>query len=53
MTCWNGRPGLVAWEHGRLLAVYAFEISDSRIERMWGITNPEKLGSWTGRPYGD
>ncbi|QGN34577.1 RNA polymerase sigma factor SigJ [Microlunatus sp. Gsoil 973] len=48
----NGRPGLVAWEQGRAVAVYAFEIRDSRIERMWAITNPEKLGSWPagGRP---
>lgn len=39
----NGRPGLVAWEDGRPLAVYAFEVTDSRIQRMWTITNPEKL----------
>lgn len=49
----NGRPGLIAWEDGRLLAVYAFEINASRIERMWTITNPEKLRSWTGRPDRD
>ena len=46
----NGGPGLVAWEHGRLLAVYAFEVGGSRIERMWAITNPDKLHNWTGRP---
>lgn len=45
----NGRPGLVAWAHGRLLAVYAFEVTGFRIERMWAITNPDKLRTWTGR----
>ena len=45
----NGQPGLVAWEHGRPFAVYAFELSGARIVRMWAVTNPEKLRSWTGR----
>jgi RNA polymerase sigma-70 factor (ECF subfamily) len=45
----NGRPGLVALQQGRPVAVYAFKISRARIERMWVITNPDKLRSWTGR----
>ncbi|MBO0812027.1 MAG: RNA polymerase sigma factor SigJ [Microlunatus sp.] len=42
----NGRPGLVAWENGGPVAVYAFEITGSRIQRLWTVTNPEKLGPW-------
>ena len=49
----NGRPGLVAREHGRPVAVYAFKISRARIERMWVITNPDKLRSWTARQFPD
>lgn len=43
----NGRPGLVASEQDRLRAVYAFEVDGNRIQRMWVITNPDKLRSWT------
>ncbi|GAB3917200.1 RNA polymerase sigma factor [Microlunatus endophyticus] len=57
----NGQPGLVAWEHGHPVAVYAFDLSPAaglgpsrpRIVRMWAVTNPEKLRSWTGRPPRD
>ena len=45
----NGGPGLVAWQNGRVFAVYAFEVRSSRIERMWAVTNPDKLRTWTGR----
>lgn len=45
----NGRPGLVAERDGRIFAVYAFGVVDTRIERIWVVTNPEKLRSWLAR----
>ncbi|WP_348534996.1 RNA polymerase sigma factor SigJ [Pseudolysinimonas kribbensis] len=42
----NGQPGLVALDHGTTAAVYAFDVADHRIQRLWVIRNPEKLGSW-------
>jgi RNA polymerase sigma-70 factor (ECF subfamily) len=43
----NGRPGLVAQEDGQVKAVYAFEVADDRITRVWAVLNPEKLRPWT------
>lgn len=43
----NGQPGLVAQQDGRTVAVYAFDIADDRITRIWAVLNPEKLRPWT------
>ncbi|GAB2662811.1 RNA polymerase sigma factor SigJ [Nocardia goodfellowii] len=43
----NGQPGLVAELDGVIISVYAFDIADSRITRIWVIRNPEKLRPWT------
>ncbi|NUU25217.1 MAG: RNA polymerase sigma factor SigJ [Streptomycetaceae bacterium] len=43
----NGRPGLIAQQDGRTVAVYAFEIADDRITRIWAVLNPAKLRPWT------
>jgi RNA polymerase sigma-70 factor (ECF subfamily) len=42
----NGQPGLVATDRGTTVAVYAFDIADRRIQRLWVIRNPEKLRNW-------
>ncbi|MET8796840.1 RNA polymerase sigma factor SigJ [Nocardia sp. NPDC004568] len=43
----NGQPGLVAQLDGTVVAVYAFDIADGLITRIWVIRNPEKLRPWT------
>lgn len=43
----NGQPGLVAKHDGTIVAVYAFEITGHRIQRIWVVRNPEKLRGWT------
>jgi hypothetical protein len=43
----NGQPGLVAQFDDTIIAVYAFDIADGRITRIWVIRNPEKLQPWT------
>lgn len=43
----NGQPGLVAELDGTIVSVYAFDIADGRITRIWVIRNPEKLRPWT------
>ncbi|MGW5109614.1 RNA polymerase sigma factor SigJ [Nocardia sp. NPDC004123] len=43
----NGQPGLVAQLDGTVVSVYAFDIADGRITRIWVIRNPEKLRPWT------
>ncbi|MEV6278028.1 RNA polymerase sigma factor SigJ [Nocardia sp. NPDC051832] len=43
----NGQPGLVAELGGSIVSVYAFDIADQRITRIWVIRNPEKLRLWT------
>lgn len=43
----NGQPGLVARIDGAIATVYAFDIADGRITRIWAIRNPEKLRQWT------
>jgi hypothetical protein len=42
----NGQPGLVAMHQGSTAAVFAFGIVDDRIQNLWVVRNPEKLGSW-------
>ncbi|WP_328388003.1 RNA polymerase sigma factor SigJ [Nocardia sp. NBC_00416] len=42
----NGQPGLVAELAGAVVSVYAFDIADGRITRIWAIRNPEKLRPW-------
>ncbi|GHF16334.1 RNA polymerase sigma24 factor [Amycolatopsis deserti] len=43
----NGQPGLVAQLDGVTVSVYAFEIADEKIQRIWAVRNPEKLRAWT------
>lgn len=43
----NGQAGLVATHDGVTVAVYAFEIADDRIHRIWVVRNPEKLRAWS------
>ncbi|WP_433621786.1 hypothetical protein [Nocardia sp. CA-120079] len=45
----NGQPGLVAQLADTIVSVYAFDIDDGRITRIWAIRNPEKLRPWTTR----
>jgi len=42
----NGQPGLVGQVDGTTVSVYAFDIADGRITRIWAVRNPEKLGPW-------
>ncbi|HEY3503255.1 MAG TPA: RNA polymerase sigma factor SigJ [Actinocatenispora sp.] len=43
----NGQPGLVAELAGVTVSVYAFDIEDGRIWRIWAVLNPDKLRPWT------
>ncbi|MGY4100349.1 RNA polymerase sigma factor SigJ [Nocardia sp. R16R-3T] len=43
----NGQPGLVARLGDTIVSVYAFDIAEGRITRIWAIRNPEKLRPWT------
>ena len=43
----NGQPGLVAQLDGVTVTVYAFDVVDGRINRIWAVRNPEKLRVWT------
>jgi RNA polymerase sigma factor (sigma-70 family) len=43
----NGQPGLVAQLDGATVTVYAFDVVDDRIKRIWAVRNPEKLRTWT------
>ncbi|MGW1742346.1 RNA polymerase sigma factor SigJ [Nocardia sp. NPDC001965] len=43
----NGQPGLVGQIGDTVVSVYAFDIADGRITRIWAIRNPEKLRLWT------
>ncbi|GGT50692.1 hypothetical protein GCM10014713_50930 [Streptomyces purpureus] len=45
----NGQPGLAAHLDGAVLSVYAFDITDGRIRRIWAVLNPEKLRPWKRR----
>ncbi|SDK26433.1 RNA polymerase sigma-70 factor, ECF subfamily [Nocardioides sp. YR527] len=42
----NGQPGLIGQLDGATISVYAFDIADGRITRIWAVRNPEKLGPW-------
>lgn len=42
----NGRPGLMVQRGGFTTAVYAFEVADDRIKRIWAVRNPDKLRPW-------
>jgi RNA polymerase sigma factor (sigma-70 family) len=42
----NSRPGLVAQHDGATVTVYAFDIADDRITRIWAVRNPDKLRPW-------
>ena len=39
----NGETGLAGYEDGRLVAVWAFEISGGAIQAIRGVVNPDKL----------
>ncbi|MEU9182646.1 RNA polymerase sigma factor SigJ [Streptomyces sp. NPDC048550] len=43
----NGRPGLVAQHSGVTVTVAAFDLTGSRVTRIWAVRNPEKLRPWT------
>jgi RNA polymerase sigma factor (sigma-70 family) len=43
----NGNPGLVAIHEGAIASVYAFDIADGRIQRIWVVRNPDKLRLWS------
>jgi RNA polymerase sigma-70 factor (ECF subfamily) len=45
----NGQPGLVAMQDGITVTVFAFEVSGTRITRIWAVRNPDKLRPWTAR----
>ena len=44
----NGQPGLVAQLGGVTMSVFAFDLVDARITRIWAVRNPDKLRPWTG-----
>jgi RNA polymerase sigma-70 factor (ECF subfamily) len=46
-TTVNGELGLVMQKDGVTVTVFAFDIEDGRITRIWAVRNPEKLKSWT------
>jgi RNA polymerase sigma-70 factor (ECF subfamily) len=39
----NGGPGLLAFDGGRLVAVWTFEFSGDAVRTIRGVTNPDKL----------
>jgi ketosteroid isomerase-like protein len=43
----NGQPGLVVQQDGVTVTVFAFEVGEDRIKRIWAVRNPEKLRPWT------
>jgi RNA polymerase sigma factor (sigma-70 family) len=43
----NGQPGLVVQQDGVVVTVFAFDVAEDRIRRIWAIRNPEKLRPWT------
>ncbi len=46
----NGQPGVVAYRDGRPLSVLVFEIRADRIQTMYAIANPDKLGTLPPAP---
>ena len=45
----NGQPGLVGQVDGTTVSVYAFDVADGRITRIWAVRNPEKLRPWSAQ----
>ncbi len=45
----NGQPGLIGQVDGTTVSVYAFDVADGRITRIWAVRNPEKLRPWSAR----
>lgn len=43
----NGQPGLVVQRNQTTSSVFAFDIADNRIMRVWAVRNPDKLRQWT------
>ncbi|WP_378740679.1 RNA polymerase sigma factor SigJ [Nocardia brasiliensis] len=46
----NGQPGLVVQQNQTTSSVFAFDIADNRIIRVWAVRNPDKLRQWTTSP---
>jgi RNA polymerase sigma-70 factor (ECF subfamily) len=46
-TSVNGQPGLMIRQHDAVVSVYAFDVADDRITRIWAVRNPDKLRRWT------
>jgi RNA polymerase sigma-70 factor (ECF subfamily) len=44
----NGQPGLVARQDDETITVFAFDVADGRITRIWAVRNPDKLRQWNG-----
>jgi RNA polymerase sigma factor (sigma-70 family) len=42
----NGQPGLVARQDDATITVFAFDVADGRITRIWAVRNPDKLRQW-------
>ena len=43
MLDFNGETGLAGYDDGRLVAVWAFEVSGGAIQAIRGVVNPDKL----------
>ena len=43
----NGQPGLIGQQRGVTVTVFAFDIANGKITRIWIIRNPDKLRRWT------
>ncbi len=43
----NGQPGLVAQLDDVVVTVFAFDVADDRIGRIWATRNPGKPRTWT------
>src|SRR6266513_416584 len=43
----NGQPGLIVQDNGTTVTVFAFDVTDDQITRIWAIRNPDKLRPWT------
>ena len=42
----NGQPGLIGQQRGVTVTVFAFDIANDKITRIWIIRNPSKLTRW-------
>jgi RNA polymerase sigma-70 factor (ECF subfamily) len=43
----NRQPVLLMQNNGVTASVYAFDVADDHITRIWAVRNPEKLRRWT------